>query len=395
VKSIQILLAVTTVLLSMSLARGDERSDAVRRVTLFEASEAGYRSVRVPSLAVMNDGTLLCFISGKASYSDWAEADVLYRVSKDHGRTWSDVRTYDAIHGAAINAFPIVDRRAGTLHLLIKKNYESLHHAVSNDHGLTFTPPRDVTATLDTYRTRDGYDWTVMAIGPGAGIQLKSGRLLAPIWLADSPDRKHRPSCVSTIYSDDGGATWQCGQIIARDSPGVPNPSEAYLVELADGRVMMNLRNESPRRRRMVATSPDGATGWTEPVDDAALFEPICQASLTALPLPDDPSRRALLFVNPDSSALEPPPAPKHAPRMNLAIRASLDDGRTWPVARVLDPGRAAYSDMAVGGDGRVFIAYESGELPLDGGRVANRAITFLSIDPRWLLAGATVPAGE
>ncbi len=127
-----------------------------------------------------------------------------------------------------------------------------------------------------------------MAPGPGHGIQLAGGRLLVPVWLS-SGGRQHRPSCVAVICSDDHGRTWRRGDIVARHSPATPNPSESVAVQLTDGRVMLNIRNESRRFRRLVAFSPDGATRWTEPAFDESLFEPVCMASMVrAVPRPGE-----------------------------------------------------------------------------------------------------------
>jgi sialidase-1 len=46
-------------------------------------------------------------------------------------------------------------------------------------------------------------------------------------------------------------------------------------------------------------------------------------------------------------------------------VRASFDDGATWPVAKTIDPGPSAYSDLVVQADGQIGVLYERGN---DGG---------------------------
>ena len=46
--------------------------------------------------------------------------------------------------------------------------------------------------------------------------------------------------------------------------------------------------------------------------------------------------------------------------RAELVLRLSADQGRSWPIARVLEPGAAAYSDLAVAPDGQVLCLYEA-----------------------------------
>lgn len=45
----------------------------------------------------------------------------------------------------------------------------------------------------------------------------------------------------------------------------------------------------------------------------------------------------------------------------HLSIKASDDDGRTWKVSRVLEPGISGYSDLAAASDGTVYCFYERG----------------------------------
>ena len=57
----------------------------------------------------------------------------------------------------------------------------------------------------------------------------------------------------------------------------------------------------------------------------------------------------------------------------------SLDDGKTWPVARLLHAGPAAYSDMTVSTDKTGYCLYESGtESPYE-------KIVLASFNLEWL----------
>lgn len=57
-----------------------------------------------------------------------------------------------------------------------------------------------------------------------------------------------------------------------------------------------------------------------------------------------------MLFLNPAS-----------AKRQNMTIRASYDDGQTWPVIRTLYAGPSAYSCMAILPDATINCLYEAG----------------------------------
>jgi sialidase-1 len=126
--------------------------------------------------------------------------------------------------------------------------------------------------------------------------------------------------------------------------------------------VMLNVRSESPAHRRLVTTSPDGSTKWSRPRFDEALLEPICMAAIVRVSrAPGDKNR--ILFANPDNLARADgnESAGKSRDRKNLSLKLSYDEGQTWPVNKVLEPGYSAYSDVTVLPDGTLLCFYEHG----------------------------------
>lgn len=201
-----------------------------------------------------------------------------------------------------------------------------------------------------------------MATGPNHGIQLKHGRLVVPVWLSTGTGgNAHRPSVTATIFSDDGGENWQAGEIAVRGSDEFSNPNESVAVELADGRVMLNVRNESKRHQRIVVTSSDGATDWSEPRFAEDLVEPICMGGLVRY---QHRGKSLLLFSHPDNlsraDGRETPGVNRD--RKNLTVRTSEDEGENWAMPRVIEPGWSAYSDLAVTPQGTILCFYGRGE---------------------------------
>ncbi len=92
--------------------------------------------------------------------------------------------------------------------------------------------------------------------------------------------------------------------------------------------------------------SDDDGDSFSQFTYDDTLIEPICQAGLVSLP-----DENAILFANPAS-----------VERRNMTVRLSRDDGRTWPVAKVIHAGPAAYSDLAICANGEIVCLYERGE---------------------------------
>ncbi len=342
-----------------------------RQADLFTAGEAGYKLYRIPGLVVTKQGTVLAYCEARRSdKGDWGTIDIQLRRSTDGGTTWSSPVSIADVPGPRTknpvavaqklattgevtynNPVMIVDRRSGAVHLLFCLEYMRCFHARSEDDGQTFSRPVEITAAFDAFRPE--YDWKVLATGPSHAIQLSTGRLVVPVWLSlGTGGHAHRPSVTSTIYSDDGGASWKRGEIAVPNTAEWVNPNETVIAELADGRVMLNTRSESKDHRRLVTTSPDGATKWTTPRFDDELLEPVCMASLVRL-TGRESDRTRLLFANPATVDV----------RKKVTVRLSYDEGETWPVSRMVEEGFSGYSDMAVLPTGEILILYERGSL--------------------------------
>ena len=335
---------------------------------LFKAGAEGYAHYRIPGIVVTANGTLLAYCEARrVKGSDWGRIDVMMRRSVDGGRTWDEPRIVarppkveanplaakykrDAADITVNNPVAIADRKPGVVHFLYCAEYSRCFYTRSEDDGRTFSDPIDITPTFEQFKPE--YDWKVIASGPGHGIELDSGRLLVTAWLSTGTGgHAHRPSCVGTIYSDDGGKTWSRGAIVVSD-PEPKNPSETAAVQLSDGRVMLNIRHESRGRGRAVTTSADGVKEWTAVRYDAALPEPVCMGSLVGMPRRGAEPMR-ILFSNPHNA--------EGTARKNVTVKMSADDGKTWPVARAIDAGPSGYSDLAVAADGTIFCFYERG----------------------------------
>ncbi len=351
---------------------------------LFTRDTDGYALYRIPGLVVTRRGTVLAYCEARRTgRTDWDTIDIMLRRSTDGGRTWEKRQKIAEVPGPKTknpvalaqnlgnpsdvtynNPVAFADAN-GDVHFLFCLEYMRCFYMRSTDDGLTWSTPAEITSTFDGYRSE--YDWKVLATGPGHGIQLRTGRLVVPVWLSTGTGgHAHRPSVTSTIYSDDHGATWKRGEIAVPNTPEWIFPNETVIVELADGSVMLNVRSESKRQRRLVTTSPDGATHWSQPTFDEALLEPICMGSIarfsaaTGAPVA---GKNRIVFANPHNLDRADGKAREGASRdrKNISIKLSYDEGRTWPVNRTLEPGFSAYSDLAVLPDGAMLCLYERG----------------------------------
>lgn len=316
---------------------------------VFVAGADGYHTYRIPSVIVTPKGTVLAFCEGrKAGRGDAGNIDLLLKRSTDGGQTWGKAQVVwdDGDHTCG-NPCPVVDAKTGTVWLLLTHNHgkdteakivagtgqgsRTVWVARSTDDGATWAAPVEITKQVKKP------EWTWYATGPGVGIQLRGGRLLIPCD-SKSDGGKVRESHV--IFSDDGGRSWKIGGVVG------PDCNECQAVELADGSVMLNMRSFRGTNHRLVAISTDGGETFSKPAEDPALVEPVCQASILRLP----GKGGGILFSNPASTRRE-----------KMTVRLSTDEGRTWPHAKILHEGPAAYSCLTVLPDGTIGCLYERG----------------------------------
>lgn len=358
-------LCVLIILAGAALTAADQ-TGKLPRVPLFVAKDLGFTKCRIPGIVVTKKGTLVAWCEARLEHAgDWDPSILYTSRSTDGGITWSAPHKLAGDGKVPFNnPVMIADRDTGAIHLFFCNDYARCFHMRSDDDGQTFTDLTDVTSVFTPIKSV--WDWKVIATGPNHGIQLRSGRLLVPVWLSTTA-RRHFPNSVTTLYSDDHGKTWQTGELAVKNSTTIPSPNESVAVELSDGRVMLNVRQGNPVHRRAFVISKDGAGGWSEPQFDHALVEPRCNASILRYSFPADGKPGIILFANPRNIT---DPAPNQTPdangmyqtyaRKNLSINLSCDDGKTWPLIKTIDAGSSGYSDLAVGPDGAVFCVYEA-----------------------------------
>ncbi|WP_438481338.1 sialidase family protein [Oleiharenicola lentus] len=360
----------------------------IEKENLFEVTAEGkYRSIRIPCLLALPDSSVLAFTSARTAVSDWATIQLLMRRSPDGGKSWEPARVV-AEHGDGVadNPVAIWDDKTKEVIFMYQVDYARVYTMRSRDGGKTFSKAEEITPQLAAFQAK--YKWSVIAPGPGHGIQLKNGRLVVPVWLCPGEPNKsgkgkaHRPSVTSVIYSDDHGKSWQCGDILPDT---LKNMNETVAVEASDGGVLLFVRNEDPSFRKAIAYSKDGATNWTKPTLHHDLYSPICFASV--LKLTGGERKHRILFANPDSRT-KSRSVVKWGGRLreNLTLKLSYDDGKTWAYSKVLEPGRASYSDLTVLPDGTILCLYEQGWIA--DNYYNNRYMTVARFNLEWLTDG-------
>ena len=397
---------ILTLFIALLLASGvaaaertaDQQSQVARlpedprifRTTLRKGGDDGVHTYRIPGLATTPQGTLIAvFDARNKSGADLpGDIDVAMMRSTDDGATWSPMRRiidFDATepnsrgNGVGDPAV-LVDQRTGTIFVaalwskgprawfgsgpgMTPDETGQLVIVKSTDDGLTWSAPVSITPQIKNP------SWLLCFNGPGSGIQLSDGTLVFPAQFKEAggeAEAKHPVAHSCFVASRDGGMTWNISPAAIPD--GVQT-SESAITELADGSLLLSMRNES--RAGVRAWSRWEWHGnleqgkWSKPW--FTVPDPTCMASLIRHP------HGELILSNPNH--------PQR--RTALTIRSSTDGGSTWSAGRLLDPGVAMYSCLTVLRDGRIGVLYESG---------AVAGLVFGRFPLEWVLEGTSVP---
>ncbi|HEX2316581.1 MAG TPA: sialidase family protein [Thermomonospora sp.] len=333
--------------------------------TVFRAGGHGYRTFRIPAVVAVPAArggrpVLVAFAEARvAGPDDHGDIDVVARRSSDGGCSWGPLRVVHHWGRNTVgNPTPVVDPRTGHVVLLTVRQaghvteQQIMRGQVaasagrrvfvqrSTDRGLRWTAPREITPAVK------GARWRWYATGPGHALALTSGpyrgRLVVPANHSVAPPKGSADSGAEPRYyrghallSDDGGRRWRIGYVDTVTDDAV-NVSETTAVQLPDGRVYVNARNQGGTAggNRAHAHSRDGGRTLTGPFRvTRGLVTPVVQGSLLRVRV----DRANVLVFSAPADARE---------RRRMALRTSRDGGRTWRHSLTVSARPAAYSDL-------------------------------------------------
>lgn len=140
---------------------------------------------------------------------------------------------------------------------------------------------------------------------------MEDGTLVFPIQFID----KERIPNAGIMYSKDRGKTWKL------HNEARSNTTEAQVVEVEPGVLMLNMRDNRGGSRAVCTTTDLGKTWKEHESSRKALIEPVCMASLISVKAKDNVlGKDLLIFSNPNSTK----------ERKDITIKISLDGGITW-----------------------------------------------------------------
>ncbi|SDD64748.1 sialidase-1 [Pricia antarctica] len=332
---------------------------------LFNASNNDSISCfRIPALVTAPNGDVLAAIDERIpSCNDLRGSDdinIVLRRSTDNGKTWSPIETVVdfPLGESASDPSMIVDEMTNEIFLFYnfmnldtEKDIYYLHVVKSDDNGKTWSRPQDITDQIAKPKWRKDFKF----ITSGRGIQTRGGKLLHCMVNLNSG--------MHIFGSDDHGKSW-----FFIDTPIMP-ADESKIVELEDGRWMVNARaNDKQRIRYVHISSDEGKTWTTEP--EPQLKDPGCNASIIRYTsIKDGYKKSRMLFANANSVD----------ERTNLTVRVSYDEGKTWSNGKTIYRGSAAYSSLTILDNGNIGVFFEKDDYTQN---------MFASFSLNWLTDG-------
>ncbi len=370
----------TTILITFLLSLG-LMGFSQQRTVVFESGQDGYASYRIPAMVQLKNGTVLAFAEGRVDDAkDFGNVDIVYKISKDHGKTWSGL--YTAVDNGALqagNAAPVLDLldpqyKNGRLFLFYNTgdNHEGevrkgggireAWYITSIDDGQTWSPPVNITAQIhkpNAPKYNSAYqfeeDWRAYANTPGQGFQFVTGPYKGRIYIAANhskgePLPQGKDYKVHAYYSDDHGKTFKLSSTIPFEGG-----NESMAAQISPTEVYMNSRNQQGNvKRRIVSYSSDGGVTWDTTYYDNNLPDPVNQGATVSKQLKRG---KFLLAVCNAADTLR---------RDNLTLRLSKDKGKSWYFNQIITKASegykgsyTAYCDMVFLNKRNIGVLYE------------------------------------
>lgn len=313
-------------------------------IDLFTSKSDTDRSCyRIPSLIKTKNGNLIAAIDERNnSCGDLRvnnDINIVIRTSQDDGYTWSDIKPIIdyPLGESASDPSMILDESTDEIFLFFNymnlidtPNRYYLQLVTSNDNGISWSTPVDITNQISKSEWRDDFKF----ITSGRGIQSEDGTLLHT--LVNIQKGLH------VFGSRDHGQHW-----FLIDKPIVPG-DESKIIELDNGDWMMNSRvNKSGLR--YIHKSKDHVMTWDSSAD-STLVDPSCNASLIRYTsIKNGFAKSRILFSNLSSDSA----------RENLSLKISYDEGETWKYSKSIYAGSSAYSSLCILDNGDIGIFFE------------------------------------
>ncbi|MDO5572145.1 MAG: sialidase family protein [Bacteroidales bacterium] len=346
------------------------------------AGDDGIAAYRIPGLVTSNKGTLLGVYDNRYNSSVDLQEHVTIGLSRstDKGQTWEPMKT--VLDMDEYGGLPKAQNGVGDPSILVDETNNNIWVIAAWAHGegnqrswwnsLQGMNEQETAQLILTCSEDDGKTWSkpiniteqvklpeqyFLLQGPGRGITMKDGTLVFPIQFID----KDRVPNAGIMFSKDHGKTWKINNA-ARS-----NTTEAQVVEVEPGILMLNMRDNRGGSRAVATTNDFGITWNEHPSSRKALQEPVCMASIIKVDAKDNIlGKDILIFSNPNSTKN----------RNNMTIKISEDGGNSWPYELLIDEGYSwGYSCLSMIDKETVGILYEGSSVHMAFQRIPLKNI--------------------
>lgn len=193
----------------------------------------------------------------------------------------------------------------------------------------------------------------------GQAIETSSGRVMLVAAVREGSDYSLNNYL---FYSDDEGITWNVSQ------KAMEGGDEAKVVELADGSILMSIRNKNKGNRYYTRSTDNGIT-WTSVQLWKDLKDPGCNGDMIRYSMEKNGAGKNILLHSIPFDEKD---------RKNVSVYVSYDEGKTWPAGKTICAGPSAYSSLTILEDGTIGAYVEEGEPGMN--------LVYLNFSLEWLL---------
>ena len=345
-------------------------------IALRQRKQDGIECYRIPGLVTTNKGTLIAVYDNRYNNCKDLQEDIDVGMSRstDGGQTWEPMKKVidmgewggkpNRLNGVGDPAV-LVDEQTNTIWVMglwqhgldpqtmswwgsksgmAPEETGQIVVVKSEDDGKTWSEPINITSQIKNP------EWKLFFQGPGRGISMSNGALVFAGQFKDKDQVPHS----TIIYSNDHGKSWNVG-VGAKT-----HTTEAQVVELSDGTLMLNMRDDRNRTNyelsdsyhgRSVAVTADMGKTWVEHnTSRTVLTEPNCMASIVSYK--DKKGKQYLFFSNPNDAKN----------RIKMTIKTSDDGGNTWnklPSVLLYEQAAMGYSCLTIIDNKYIGILYE------------------------------------
>ncbi|MCI4386638.1 hypothetical protein PGIGA_G00064680 [Pangasianodon gigas] len=292
---------------------------------------------------------------------------VMRRGTRQNGSIqWSPVQELSTAclpRHRTMNPCPVYEKESKTLFLFFicvlgkttenhqictGKNKARLCYVTSKDRGQNWSSTTDLTESVIGHEIGN---WATFAVGPGHGIQMKTGRLIIPAYVYYIHCRCfpcHFPLYVKShafaFYSEDCGTTWYFGERLSTES------CECEMAEIVgqESRSELYCNARSTKGHRVEALSESGGTAFDRPHFARKLVEPSrgCQGSVVSFAAPEE--QEHCLTPNTKTWLLYTHPTDRMKRKaLGVYLNKSPLTASGWSKPWIIHHGPSGYSDLS------------------------------------------------